>query len=163
MSGGQDDRFCSTGMFLSTSVQDPSPSYRAEREGPAKREGEVGGAATGSSAPLTLPSPPGQRGERVIKRRFAGKFCWCSVAALVAAAVWALPAAAQQAIGGGPVLLTLPPFPTDAGKPVIFSPGFIAKSDEDKSCAPGFSCRLRLLGVIQNNGAVELRATAFTW
>ena len=89
--------------------------------------------------------------------------CWCSAALLVAAVAWALPAAAQQPGGGGPVLLTLPPYPTDAGTPVIFGPGFIAKSDEDKGCAPGFSCRLRLLGVIQNNGAVELRATAFTW
>ena len=88
--------------------------------------------------------------------------CWCTAAVLAAAVAWAQPAAAQQA-GGGPVLLTPPPYPTDAGKPVIFGPGFIAKSDEDKSCAPGFSCRLRLLGVIQNNGAVELRATAFTW
>ena len=88
---------------------------------------------------------------------------WPSAAALFAAAAFAVPAAAQQPGGGGPVLLTLPPYPTDAGKPVIYSPQFIAKSDEDKGCAPGFSCRLRLLGVIQNNGAVELRATAFTW
>jgi len=82
--------------------------------------------------------------------------------ALVTAAC-ALPAAAHQAVGAGPALFALPPFPTDAGKPVIYGPKFIAKSDEDKGCAPGFSCRLRLLGVIQNNGAVELRATAFTW
>ena len=89
--------------------------------------------------------------------------CWCSAALLAAAVAWALPVAAQQTVGGGPVLLTLPPHPTDAGKPVIYGSQFIAKSDEDKGCAPGFSCRLRLLGVIQNNGAVELRATAFTW
>ena len=86
-----------------------------------------------------------------------------SAALFTAAMAWALPATAQQAVGGGPAPLTLPPYPTDAGKPVIFSPQFIAKSDEDKGCAPGFSCRLRLLGVIQNNGALELRATAFTW
>ena len=30
-------------------------------------------------------------------------------------------------------------------------------------CAPGSQCRWQLLGVIQNNGAVELRATALTW
>ena len=89
--------------------------------------------------------------------------CWCSAALFAAAVVGVLPAAAQQAVGGGPVLLTLPPYPTDAGKPLIYGPQFIARSDEDKGCAPGFSCRLRLLGVIQNNGAVELRATAFTW
>ena len=89
--------------------------------------------------------------------------CWYAAAVLAAAVAWELPAAEQQPGGGGPVLLTLPPYPTDAGKPVIYGPQFIAKSDEDKGCAPGFSCRLRLLGVIQNNGAVELRATAFTW
>jgi hypothetical protein len=45
----------------------PSPLFRGEREGPALKawEGEVGCAANGSSAPLTPPSPPGRRGERV--------------------------------------------------------------------------------------------------
>jgi hypothetical protein len=92
------------------------------------------------------------------------RYRWASVFVLVTAGC-ALPAAAQQAVGAGawPAPLALPPFPTDAGKPVVYGPKFIAKSDEDKGCAPGFSCRLRLLGVIQNNGAVELRATAFTW
>ena len=84
-------------------------------------------------------------------------------AALVAAANWVLPAEAQQAAVGGPTTLTLPPHPTDAGKPVIYDPQFVAKSDENGGCAPGFSGQLRLFGVIQNNGAVELRATAFTW
>jgi hypothetical protein len=84
-------------------------------------------------------------------------------ALVVAAISCALCAQAQQAVGGGPATVTLPPYPTDAGKPVIYDPPFVAKSDDDKSCAPGFSCRLRLLGVIQNNGVVELRATAFTW
>ena len=60
-------------------------------------------------------------------------------------------------------MLTLPPHPTDAGKPVIYDLPFVAKSDDDQGCAPGFSRRLRLLGVIQNNGVVELRGTAFTW
>ena len=88
---------------------------------------------------------------------------WAPAAVLMVAVAATLPAAAQQAGGGGPAPLTLPSYPTDAGKPVIFGPSFIAKSDADKGCAPGFSCRLRLLGVIQNNGIVELRATAFTW
>ena len=88
---------------------------------------------------------------------------WCSAVTLLAVAAWAMPAAAQQAVGAAPAPLALPPFPTDAGKPVIYGSQFIAKSDGDKGGAPGFSCRLRLLGVIQNNGAVELRATAFTW
>jgi hypothetical protein len=60
-------------------------------------------------------------------------------------------------------MLTLPLHPTDAGKPVIYDPPFVATPEDGRGCAPGFSCRLRLLGVIQNNGVVELRATAFTW
>jgi hypothetical protein len=82
---------------------------------------------------------------------------------LVAAAICAQPAAAQQAVGGGPATFILPPHPTDTGKPVIYDPQFVAKSEDDGGCAAGLPCRLRLLGVIQNNGAVELRATAFTW
>jgi hypothetical protein len=88
---------------------------------------------------------------------------WVAAAALAAAAICAPPAAAQQSFGGGPATLTLPPHPTNAGKPVIYDPQFFAKPQDDRDCASGFSCRLRLLGVIQNNGAVELRATAFTW
>jgi hypothetical protein len=89
---------------------------------------------------------------------------WYPTGALViAAAICALPAAAQQAVGGGPAMLALPPHPTDAGKPVIYDPPFVATPEGSRECAPGFSCRLRLLGVIQNNGVVELRATAFTW
>lgn len=88
---------------------------------------------------------------------------WPAAAVLLAIAAYEVPAAAQQAVGSAPAPLVLPPHPTDTGKPVIYDPQFVTKSDEDKDCAPGFSCRLRLLGVIQNNGAVELRATAFTW
>ena len=78
-----------------------------------------------------------------------------------AAAVAALPAAAQQV----PAEWTVLPHPTDSGKPVIFDPQFAAKSDTDRrlGCTPGSQCRWQLLGVIQNNGAVELRATALTW
>ena len=88
---------------------------------------------------------------------------WLGAAALVMVSMCSLPAVAQQALGGAPALFTLPLHPTDAGKPVIYDPEFAAKPDDEKGCALVFSCRLRLLGVIQNNGAVELRATAFTW
>jgi hypothetical protein len=92
------------------------------------------------------------------------KGCRFWVGVLIAAATaGAPPAEAQQSIGGWPATVALPPYPTQAGKPLIYDPAFIAKSDDDKGCAPGFSCRLRLLGVIQNKGVVELRATAFTW
>jgi hypothetical protein len=70
----------------------------------------------------------------------------------------AVPAVAQQ-------LWAPLPHPTDTGKPVIFDPQFAAKAENDGrlGCARGSQCRLQLLGVIQNNGAVELRATALTW
>ena len=48
----------------------PSPPFKAEREGPAKREGEVGGAANRINRPLHPALPPaatGRRGERVIR------------------------------------------------------------------------------------------------
>jgi hypothetical protein len=82
-------------------------------------------------------------------------------AAALAAVIVALPAAAQQL----PVPWAPLPYPTNSGKPVIFDPQFSAKADDDRrlGCAPGSQCRWQLLGVIQNNGAVELRATALTW
>ena len=80
-----------------------------------------------------------------------------ALAALVAVLA-AAPAAAQQ-------LWAPLPHPTDSGKPVIFDPQFTAKAENDRrrGCAPASQCRWQLLGVIQNNGAVELRATALTW
>ena len=82
-------------------------------------------------------------------------------AAVLAAAIGAAPAGAQQA---STPWLPLPR-PADRGKAVIYSPEFLAKEDYDRAhgCTPGLQCRFRLLGVIENNGAVELRATAFTW
>ena len=79
----------------------------------------------------------------------------------VAAVIAASPAVAQQP----PAEWTVLPHPTDSGKPVIFDLQFAAKSDHDRraGCAPGSQCRWQLLGVIQNNGAVELRATAWRW
>ena len=82
-------------------------------------------------------------------------------AVLFAALTAALPGAAQQA----PLLWAPLPHPTDSGKPVIFDPQFAAKAESDRrlGCAPGLQCRWQLLGVIQNNGVVVLRATALTW
>ena len=80
------------------------------------------------------------------------------LAATLAALLATVPAVAQQ-------LWAPLPHPTDSGKPVIFDPQFAAKAENDLrlGCAPGSPCRWQLLGVIQNNGAVELRATALTW
>jgi hypothetical protein len=82
-------------------------------------------------------------------------------AALVGLLASALPAAAQQVPDAWAPL----PHPTDTGKPPVFDPQFAAKADNDRhlGCAPGLQCRFQLLGVIQNNGAVELRTTAFSW
>ena len=79
-------------------------------------------------------------------------------AAALVAVLAAVPAAAQQ-------LWAPLPHPTDSGKPVIFGPQFAAKAENDRrlGCASGLQCRWQLLGVIQNNGTVELRATALTW
>ena len=43
----------------------PSPPFRGEREGPAQREGEAGGARPGTTAPLTPALSPRVQGERV--------------------------------------------------------------------------------------------------
>lgn len=86
---------------------------------------------------------------------------WSPAVGLAAAVAATLPAAAQQAFTPWSPL----PHPTDSGKAVIYDPQFVAKGDVDRraGCSPGSQCRLQLLGVIQNNGAVELRATAFAW
>ena len=83
---------------------------------------------------------------------------YSALAAALVVALAAVPVAAQQ-------LWAPLPYPTDSGKPVIFDPQFAAKAENDwrRGCAPGSQCRWQLLGVIQNNGAVELRATALTW
>src|SRR5467141_5200481 len=49
-------------ISASSSLQRPSPPFRGEREGPAKREGEVGGAANrfvGPPHPILSPRPAG--------------------------------------------------------------------------------------------------------
>ncbi len=57
------NRSCSSSV---STVICPSPPLWGEREGPAPKawEGEVGIGGACPSAPLTLPSPPGRRGER---------------------------------------------------------------------------------------------------
>jgi hypothetical protein len=86
---------------------------------------------------------------------------WSPAIGLAAAIAAASPAMAQQA---SEPRLSLPR-PADSEKALIYDPQFAAKAEEDlrSGCAGGLQCRLRLLGVIQKYGAVELRATAFTW
>ena len=86
---------------------------------------------------------------------------WFTAALLAAGVGLAAPSAAQQA----PLPSLALRYPTDSGKPMIFDPPTLTKEENDRlsGCTPGLQCRFRLLGVIQNNGAVELRGTAFTW
>jgi hypothetical protein len=70
--------------------------------------------------------------------------------------------AAQQA--APPVQLTLPldlTPPADTGKPRAFAPSL------DTAPAPGceavLDCRLRVIGAVRRDGAVELNATLFKW
>ncbi|TLZ31315.1 MAG: hypothetical protein E6K32_20120 [Gammaproteobacteria bacterium] len=87
---------------------------------------------------------------------------YAALAAVLLAVIAAASSAAPQQLSAPWAPL---PHPTDSGKPVIFDPQFAAKADNDQrlGCAQGLQCRWRLLGVIQNNGAVELRTTALTW
>jgi hypothetical protein len=86
---------------------------------------------------------------------------WCTAALLAAGVGLAAPSAAQQAQLPSSALR----YPTDSGKAVIFDRQTLSKEENDRlsGCTSSMQCRFRLLGVIQNNGAVELRGTAFTW
>jgi len=88
---------------------------------------------------------------------------YCIAATVVAAALGStLPAAAQQQLSEPWMPL---PHPTESGKPIIWDPQYVAKAENDQrqGCSPGLQCRFQLLGVIQNNGVVELKTTAFSW
>jgi hypothetical protein len=81
-------------------------------------------------------------------------------AALLALTLGAAPTLAQQAAptAGFPLGLDTSR-PADTGKPQIFVPPPVVS-------APGctaFDCRLRVIGTVQRNGAVELNATALRW
>jgi hypothetical protein len=59
-----------------------------------------------------------------------------------------------------PLPFALPP-PADTGKPRFFVPPPVVPPPA--GCAAALDCRLRVLGVIQHNGAVELNATMLKW
>lgn len=82
-------------------------------------------------------------------------------AAFAAAVGTAVPAAAQQASEPWMPL----PRPAESGTVIIYEPQLVAKgkNDQHQGCSPALQCRLQLLGVIERYGAVELRATAFSW
>jgi hypothetical protein len=81
-------------------------------------------------------------------------------AALLGLLLVAAPASAQQAPPTDGFPLPLDPLrPADTGKPRILTP---APPPDSAGCAP-LDCRLRVIGTVQHNGAVELSATAFRW
>jgi len=83
------------------------------------------------------------------------------LAALIAVSASMPPAGAQQP----PTPWLSLPRPADSGKAIIYDPQLAAKADQEalSGCSLALQCRLRLLGVIERNGTVELRAKAFTW
>jgi hypothetical protein len=84
-----------------------------------------------------------------------------TAAALAAALNCVAPVAAQQT----PALWLPLPAPTERGNAIIYDPQYLAKAESDRrrDCATEALCRLQLLGVLEHNGAVVLRATALTW
>jgi hypothetical protein len=72
-------------------------------------------------------------------------------------------AAAQQAAqpSAAPALQLDLPAPADTGKPRAFNPHL--DPAPPPGCAVALNCRLRVIGEVQHNGAVELNATLFKW
>ena len=61
---------------------------------------------------------------------------------------------------GFPLPLGLPA-PADAGKPGLFVPP--PMTPPPAGCAAAFDCRVRVIGAIQRNGAVELNTSVLKW
>ena len=77
-----------------------------------------------------------------------------------------MPAAAQAvsdniaAAEGFPLPLGLPS-PADTGKPSLFVPPPLPPPPT--GCAAAFDCRIRVIGAIQRDGAVELNTSILKW
>jgi hypothetical protein len=86
---------------------------------------------------------------------------WRLGAALASVLACAAPAAAQQT----PQQWLPLPAPGERSNAIIYDPQYLAKAESDRrrGCATEALCRLQLLGVLEHNGAVELRGMAFSW
>ena len=71
------------------------------------------------------------------------------------------PAPAQQQPGNGLPLQLSPAPPADTGKARFFNPP--SEAIAPPGCAAVLDCRLRVIGAVQHNGAVELNAALFRW
>jgi hypothetical protein len=69
------------------------------------------------------------------------------------------PAPGAAAPDGFPLTLDLSP-PADTGKPRPFA---VHPSEPQSDCTAAFDCRVRVIGTIRRDGAVELNATALKW
>ena len=67
--------------------------------------------------------------------------------------------AGDAAVAGFPLPLDLSP-PADTGKPRLFVP---PPAPPQAGCAAAFDCRLRVIGAMRRNGAVELNASILKW
>ena len=81
--------------------------------------------------------------------------------AVCGAAAMAQPASGDMAASSGfPLPLDLPP-PADTGKPNLFVAPPVTPPPLGR--ATSFDCRVRVIGAIRRNGAVELNATLLKW
>jgi hypothetical protein len=85
--------------------------------------------------------------------------------AVMALTLWAPSAGAQQSAqpastsGNQPLVLDLPP-PADSGKPRFFAPRDMPPPPD---CMAVLDCRLKIIGSVQHNGAVEFNGALFKW
>jgi hypothetical protein len=83
--------------------------------------------------------------------------------ALATLAICASPVSAQQSTQPAPagaVPLALSP-PADTGKPRLSPPPL--EATPAPGCEAVLDCRLKVIGTVQHNGAVELNAALFKW
>jgi hypothetical protein len=90
-----------------------------------------------------------------------------AMGALVGLALGGVPAMAQQISDGmaaaeGFPLSPNPAPPADTGKPLFFAPPAM-RLPPAANCDAALDCRLRAIGTVQHNGAVELEATILKW
>jgi hypothetical protein len=89
---------------------------------------------------------------------------WIAAILTVMLALSGGPASAQQVQpiteGAGFPLPIDPSPPADTGKPRLFVP---PPAPPAAGCAVAFDCRLKVIGEIRRNGAVELNASILKW
>lgn len=85
----------------------------------------------------------------------------CRIVLLGAALLLAPVAAAAQQTPNP----QLPLPPVETGKPMVFDlpDRVLAPEPPAPGCTDPLPCRLRVVGAVRRGGAVELKATAFSW